>query len=73
MKVAYEVRGMTCDGCKRSLLRALRGAGFVVDDDDVSVAQGSLRLAPGQDTSKLAEAVDVAGFELGRALTTSAD
>ena len=56
---------MTCGGCSRALINALAQAGIVIEQQDVSVADGSVVVDSGIQRPKLQAAVEAAGFQLG--------
>lgn len=66
-KVRYAVGGMTCGGCARSLHAALGKAGIEIALEDISVPEGSVRIAE-RDAAALPAVVTKAGFTLGARL-----
>lgn len=65
-KVKYEVVGMTCGGCQRSVAAALTQAGVNVSVDDVSLAEGTVVVDASVAEAVVRCAVEDAGFELGQ-------
>ncbi len=63
MTETYIVNGMTCEGCSRSVTKAIETAipGAAVE---VDLASGRVSVAGGE-ASQVAQAVDDAGFEYG--------
>jgi copper chaperone len=61
MSVTYKVEGMTCDGCVRSLTRAIQA---VKSDAQVSIdlAAGTLSVEDLEE-EKVSQAVEDAGFD----------
>jgi Cu(I)-responsive transcriptional regulator len=64
-KVTYEVRGMTCSGCQRAVVNALNRAGIETSVEDVSVEQGTVRVAEGTSDDAFRRAVEDAGYDVG--------
>jgi copper chaperone CopZ len=62
--VIYNVRGMTCSGCQRALLAALKRAGAKVALDDISVTQGTLKVSDGTSEAAIRAAIADAGFQV---------
>ena len=64
MSDTYLVSGMTCEGCVRAVTaaieRAVPGATVAVD-----LAAGRVTVDGGGDGSRIAQAVDDAGFDFG--------
>lgn len=63
MTDTYVVKGMTCEGCSRSVTKAIETAipGATVE---VDLAAGHVAVTGGE-ASLVAQAVDDAGFEFG--------
>ncbi len=63
MTDTYIVSGMTCEGCSRSVTKAIEAAipGVFVE---VDLAAGRISVEGGE-ASQVAQAVDDAGFEYG--------
>jgi copper chaperone len=64
-KVTYEVQGMTCGGCQRSIVAALERAGVDVDIEDVSLAAGTVRVDAGASDTIIRRAIEDAGYDVG--------
>lgn len=60
---SYKVEGMTCQGCVRSLTKAVQEALPNVGVE-VSLEASELRIEGAHDRAKVTEAVDDAGFDL---------
>jgi copper chaperone CopZ len=65
-KVKYEVKGMTCGGCQRSVAGALTRAGVAVSVEDVSLAEGTVQVDVGALDDVVRRAIEDAGFEVGQ-------
>jgi|TARA_B100001964_G_C14123407_1_gene549386 copper chaperone len=67
MSKTYKVSGMTCEGCAKALINAIKG---VAPDAIVKVDLESdhISIEGLDDTSAIAAAVDDAGFEFGSAI-----
>jgi copper chaperone CopZ len=65
-KVKYEVKGMTCSGCQRSIARALEHAGIEVEPADVSLKEGTVRVDEHVAEDLLRRAIEDAGYEVGQ-------
>lgn len=63
--VTYEVRGMTCSGCQRSVIAALARVGIAVDMKDVSLADGTVRVDANASETDLRRAIEDAGYDVG--------
>jgi copper chaperone len=63
--VKYEVKGMTCGGCQRSVQSALKRAGIEVSLDDISLAEGTVRVDASASEATVRQAVEDAGFDFG--------
>jgi copper chaperone CopZ len=65
-KAKYEVQGMTCGGCQRSVATALARVGVAVTLADVSLKDGTV-LVP-QDAADIVvrQAIQDAGYEVGQ-------
>lgn len=63
--VIYEVQGMTCGGCQRSVVAALERAGIIVALEDVSVPDGTVRLDAQAPEATVRQAIEDAGYEVG--------
>ena len=61
MQAIYEVQGMTCEGCARSLTRAI-AAELPAVKTQVNVQSGTLIVQGEHDEAVVARAVDSAGF-----------
>jgi copper chaperone len=61
MQATYEVQGMTCEGCARSVTRAV-AAELPAVKTQVNVHSGTLTVQGEHDASAVARAVDSAGF-----------
>ena len=63
MTETYVVNGMTCEGCSRSVTKAIETAipGAAVE---VNLAAGRITVAGGE-AAQVAQAIDDAGFEFG--------
>ena len=61
MQATYEVQGMTCEGCARSLTRAI-AAELPAVKTQVNVQSGTLIVQGEHDEAVVARAVDSAGF-----------
>jgi copper chaperone len=62
MTTTYKIEGMTCEGCVRSLTRAIVA---VKSDADVSInLEAGTLLVPDLDESTLKQAVEDAGFDV---------
>ena len=64
MSTTYKVDGMTCEGCAKSVINAIKGAApdskITVDLEAKQITVEGL-----SDESVIAQAVDDAGFEFG--------
>lgn len=65
-KVTYEVRGMTCGGCQRAVVNALDRAGIPASQEDVSVENGTVRVAAGTSDVAFRQAIEDAGYDVGQ-------
>lgn len=65
-KVKYEVVGMTCGGCRRSVAAALARAGVDVSVYDVSLEEGAVQVDGTVAEAVVRRAVEDAGFEIGQ-------
>lgn len=63
--VTYEVTGMTCGGCQRSVVAALERAGVSVRLEDVSVSNGTVRVDADVSDVVVRRAIEDAGFDVG--------
>jgi copper chaperone CopZ len=63
--VTYDIQGMTCGGCQRALLAALKRAGAKVTLEDISLVPGSLKVSDGTPDAVVRTAVEAAGFSAG--------
>ncbi len=61
MQATYEVQGMTCEGCARSLRRAI-AAELPAVKTQVNVQSGTVTVQGEHDEAVVARAVDSAGF-----------
>ena len=62
MTTTYKIEGMTCEGCVRSLTRAITA---VKSDAEVSInLEAGTLLVPDLDESTLKQAVEDAGFDV---------
>jgi copper chaperone len=61
MQATYKVQGMTCEGCARSITRAV-AAELPAVKTQVSVQSGTLTVDGDHDEAAVARAVDNAGF-----------
>lgn len=68
-KERYQIQGMTCGGCARSLINALKTAGLAIDPKDVSVEHGTFMVESGHPAELLRETISKAGFRLGERLS----
>lgn len=64
MQTTYKVRGMTCEGCARSVARAV-AAELPTVKTQVNADKGTLTVQGEHDEAALARAVDNAGFTFG--------
>jgi copper chaperone CopZ len=64
--VKYEVRGMTCGGCQRSVANALKQAGVEVSVQDVSLADGTVSVDAAAAEAVVRQAIEDAGFDVGQ-------
>lgn len=62
----YEVRGMTCGGCQRSVVAALQRVGIEVSEQDVSVTAGTVRVDAQASDQEVRRAIEDAGYDVGR-------
>lgn len=65
-KVKYEVSGMTCGGCQKSVASALARAGFIVSVADVSLAEGTVQVDAQATEAEVRRAIEDAGYQVGR-------
>ena len=65
-KIKYEVQGMTCGGCQRSVASALERAGFGVTVADVSIDEGTVQVDANAAEDVVRRAIEDAGYEVGR-------
>ncbi len=63
--VKYEIRGMTCGGCQRSVVNALGQAGIRIDVSDVSLAEGTVCVGADAPEATVRQAIENAGFDVG--------
>ncbi|HEX2734652.1 MAG TPA: heavy metal-associated domain-containing protein [Polyangiaceae bacterium] len=68
VSVKYEVKGMTCAGCQRSVAAALGRAGIKVTPDDVSVSEGTVRVNADAPDATVRRAIEDAGYDVGARL-----
>jgi copper chaperone len=66
--VQYQVAGMTCGGCQRSVQGALKRAGVEVNLDDISLSQGTVRVGALVPEEIVRKAIEDAGFDFGERL-----
>jgi len=64
MQATYKVQGMTCDGCARSLTRAI-AAELPAVQTQVNVSSGTLTVQGQHDEAVVVRAVNKAGFTFG--------
>lgn len=65
-KVRYEVQGMTCGGCQRSVVAALAQAGINITVEDVSLSDGSVCVPAAAPEGVVRDAIEGAGFDVGQ-------
>ena len=65
-KVKYEVQGMTCGSCQRSVANALTRAGVEVAIADVSLIEGTVRVDEDVADAVIRQVIQDAGFEVGQ-------
>lgn len=63
--VTYEVAGMTCSGCQRSVVAALKRRGIDISVDDVSLSTGTVRVAGDAPDAEVRQAIEGAGYDVG--------
>jgi copper chaperone CopZ len=63
--VEYEVLGMTCAGCQRSVQSALRRVGVEVSLEDISLAEGFVRIDASVPDATVRESIEGAGYDVG--------
>lgn len=63
--VTYEVQGMTCSGCQRSVVAALARAGVSVGIEDVSLTNGTVRVDAQAPEAVVRQAIEDAGYDVG--------
>jgi copper chaperone CopZ len=66
--VKYEVSGMTCGGCQRSVQGALKRAGIEVSLDDISLSDGTVSIAAEVLEATVRSTIGDAGYDVGRRL-----
>lgn len=64
--VTYEVAGMTCSGCQRSVVAALQRRGIDITIDDVSLSSGTVRVAAEAADADVRQAIEGAGYDVGQ-------
>jgi copper chaperone len=64
MKTTYRVDGMTCNGCARSLEKALASQGVAPSACEISYQDGTLVVDGEHEPSAVTRAVEAAGFDL---------
>lgn len=64
MKAVYDVQGMSCGGCVKSVEKAI-AAKLPGVQADVSLSDGSVTVHGDHDASAVREAVEDAGFSFG--------
>lgn len=64
-KVTYEVQGMTCSGCQRSVVAALERAGVSIRVEDVSLSSGTVRVDAEAPEATVRRAIEDAGYGVG--------
>lgn len=63
-KVTYEVAGMTCGGCQRSVVAALKRRGIDISVDDVSLSAGTVRITGDAAEIDVRQAIESAGYDV---------
>jgi copper chaperone len=63
--VTYEVKGMTCGGCQRSVVAALKRVGVEIGVDDVSLVAGTVRVGAESSEPVVRQAIEEAGYDVG--------
>lgn len=64
--VKYEVQGMTCGGCQRSVVSALQRAGIEVGLDDVSLVDATVQVDESAPEPLVRQVIEEAGYDVGR-------